>query len=348
MTIPETFKSYRRTASHTLVQSSETTPKNLGDNDVLIKIHSISLNYRDVVILQGGFPIPVLDKGIPASDCAAEVVAVGSAVQKFKVGDRVSPNFYVNHFTGEESEMIKALGGDVEGVLSEYAVFTENLLVPLPDYLTWNEGATIACAGVTAWSALGDMKKLSPERSYVLLEGTGGISMFALLLLIDAGIKTIITSSSDAKIAQIEKLSHLVTGVNYTTHPDISAEVKRITNGRGVDLVVNNVGPKSIPSNIDYIRRGGEIAAVGFLDGVTAEWNPGEVMLSLLFRRGTIRGILVGSKMDFEALCAHLAEKKIGLQPLLDRVFTFDEAKDAFDHMIAKRHAGKIIIKVAE
>ncbi|KAM0263736.1 hypothetical protein ACHAQJ_001051 [Trichoderma viride] len=350
MAIPDTYKSYRRTTGDlplTVAQSSETTPKNLGANNVLVKIHSVSLNYRDVAMLIGAYPATVVEKGIPASDTAAEVVAVGSAVHKFKVGDRVSPNFFVNCLTGEEEEMPKGLGGDVEGVLSEYAVFAEDLLVRLPEYLSWDEGSTIACAGVTAWSSLQGLKNLSPERSYVLLEGTGGVSMFALLLLIDAGIKTIITSSSDVKIAQIEKLSPLITGVNYKTHPDITAEVKRITNGKGVDIVINNTGPGSIPSNIDSLRYGGSVAIVGFLDGFTADWNPSE-LLKLMFRRGAIRGIAVGSRIDFEALCAHLAERKIGLQPLVDRVFAFDEAKDALDHMSAGRHVGKIIIKVAE
>jgi NADPH:quinone reductase-like Zn-dependent oxidoreductase len=142
MAIPETYKTYRRTTGATpisVVQSSETTPKTLGANDVLVKIHSVSLNFRDVAILNGLYPVPVLDKGIPGSDAAAEVVAVGSAVQKFKAGDHVSPNFFVNYLTGKEDEVLQGLGGDVEGVLSEYAVFAENLLVRLPDYLSWDE-----------------------------------------------------------------------------------------------------------------------------------------------------------------------------------------------------------------
>ncbi|KAL7794282.1 GroES-like protein [Trichoderma ceciliae] len=350
MAIPQTYKAYHRTTGDlplTVVQSSETTPKDLGANNVLVKIHSVSLNYRDVAMLHGAYPAPVLDNGIPASDCAAEVVAVGSAVRQFKAGDAVSPNFFVNYLTGSETEPAEGLGGNIEGVLGEYAAFPENTLVRLPDYLSWDEASTIACAGVTAWTSTDGLKNLSPESSYVLLEGTGGVSMFALLLLIDAGIKTIITSSSDAKIAQIEKLSPLVTGVNYKAHPIVSAEVWRITNGRGVDIVVNNIGPGSIPSNIESIRHGGSIAIVGFLGGVTADWNPSE-LIKLMFKRGVLRGITVGTKIDFEALCAHLAKRKIGLQPLVDRVFAFDEAKDAFDYMYEGRHVGKVIIKVAD
>ncbi|KAL7956802.1 GroES-like protein [Trichoderma compactum] len=350
MTTPDTFKAYRRTTgAHplTIVPSTETTPQSLGPKDVLVKIHSVSLNYRDIAMLSGVYPAKVVEKGIPASDASAEVAAVGSAVQKFKVGDGVSPNFFVNFLTGEELEPLQGLGGDVEGVLAEYGVFSEDLLVRLPKHLSWDEASTIACAGVTAWSSVDGLKNLSPDTDYALLEGTGGVSMFALLLLADAGIKTIITSSSDAKIAQLQKLSSLITGINYRATPDISAEVQRITNGRGAKLVVNNIGPASIKSNIDSLATGGSIKIIGFLGGFTGDWNPSE-LLKLLFKRASLQGISVGSKLDFEALNAHLEERKISLQPLVDRVFALDEAKDAVDHMIAGRHVGKIIIKVAE
>ncbi|KAK0757127.1 hypothetical protein N5P37_010656 [Trichoderma harzianum] len=350
MAIPETFKAYRRTTgAHplTIVPTTETTPKNLGPKDVLIKIHSVSLNYRDVAMLSGVYPANVVEKGIPASDAAAEVAAVGSAVQKFKVGDRVSPNFFVNFLTGEEEEPVQGLGGDVEGVLAEYRVFDENLLVGLPEYLSWDEASTIACAGVTAWSSVDGLKNLSPEKDYALLEGTGGVSIFSLLLLVDAGIKTIITSSSDAKLAQLKKLSPLVIGINYKTTTDIAAEVQRITNGRGAKIVLNNIGPASIPSNIDSLATYGSVKIVGFLGGFTGDWNPSKI-LELLWKRANLQGIAVGSKRDFEELNSHLEKRKISLAPLLDRVFTLDETKEAFDHMIAGRHVGKIIIKVAE
>ncbi|RFU77884.1 hypothetical protein TARUN_4352 [Trichoderma arundinaceum] len=318
MAVSETYKVYHRTAGAAplaVIQSTESIPKNLGANDVLIKIHSVSLNYRDAAMIQGTYPGPVLEKGIPASDAAAEVVAVGSAVQQLKAGDHVSPNFVVNFLTGDETEPLQALGGDIDGVLGERHRMVQHWRLEEP------VARTQLC--------------------------TGGVSMFALLLLIDSGIKTIITSSSDAKIAQIQKLSPLITGVNYKTHPDISAEVQRITNGRGVDIVVNNIGPASIPSNIDSIQAGGSVSIVGFLGGLTADWNPSE-LLKLLFKRGVIRGIAVGTKLDFEALCAHLANRKIALQPLVDRVFAFDEVKDGLDYMWAGRHVGKVIVKVAE
>ncbi|PNP55958.1 hypothetical protein THARTR1_03895 [Trichoderma harzianum] len=350
MALPDTFKAWRRTSgTHplTIVPSTETTPKSLGPKDVLIKIHSVSLNYRDIAMFSGVYPAAIVEKGIPASDASAEVAAVGSAVQKLKVGDRVSPNFFVNFLTGKEEEPVKGLGGEVEGVLAEYAVFSEELLVQLPEYLSWDEASTIACAGVTAWSSVDGLKNLSPETDYALLEGTGGVSMFALLLLVDAGIKTIITSSSDAKIAQLQKLSPLVLGINYKTTPDISAEVQRITNGRGAKIVLNNIGPASILSNIDSLAMWGSIKIVGFLGGITGDWEPKEI-LKLLYKRANLQGIAVGSKRDFEDLNAYLEKRKISLAPLLDRVFALDEAKEAFDHMIAGRHVGKIVIKVAE
>ncbi|KAL7907083.1 GroES-like protein [Trichoderma velutinum] len=350
MAIPETYKAYRRTTGAlpiSIAPTTEITPKDLGPKDVLLKIHSVSLNYRDVAMLIGTYPAQVIEKGIPGSDAAAEVAAVGSAVQKFKVGDRVSPNFFVNSLTGEELEPMQGLGGDVEGVLAEYAVFPEELLVRLPEYLSWDEASTLACAGVTAWTGVDRLKNLSPETSYALLEGTGGVSMFALLLLIDAGIKTIITSSSDAKIAQLKKLSPLITGINYKTTPNISAEVQRITNNRGAKLIVNNIGPASVQSNIDSLALGGSIKMVGFLGGFTGDWNPAE-LLKLLGKRASIEGIAVGTKIDFEEFNAHLEKRKINLQPLVDRVFALDEGKEAFDYLLAGRHVGKIIVKVAE
>ncbi|KAH6608271.1 hypothetical protein Trco_004584 [Trichoderma cornu-damae] len=350
MATPETYKTYHRTTGAlplTIVQSTVAAPKALGANHVLIKIHSISLNYRDGAMLHGAYPWPTKDNGVPGSDCSAEVVAVGSEVHKFKVGDHVSPGFCTNYLTGDELEPIRALGGDQDGVLAEYAVFPEQNLVRLPEYLSWDEASTLACAGVTSWNSIGGLKGLSPESSYVLLEGTGGVSMVSLLLLVDAGIKTIITSSSDAKIAQIQKLSPLITGVNYKTNPDINAEVQRITNGRGVDVVVNTIGITSLVSNINCLCFGGSISVVGILGGLTAEWNPSE-LLKLTYKRAVIRGIAIGSRVDFEDLCAHLAERKIRLQPLVDRTFAFDEAKEAIDYMWAGRHVGKVIVKAAE
>ncbi|KAK1239337.1 hypothetical protein MKX07_008825 [Trichoderma sp. CBMAI-0711] len=350
MAIPDTHKAYRRTAGETpltITHTTEPTPKSLGPKDVLVKVHSVSLNYRDVAMLHGQYPISIMDKGIPGSDAATEVVAVGSDVKKFTVGDHVAPNFFLNYLTGEETGGRQALGGDVEGVLREYAVFKEDVLVKLPEYLSWDEAATIPCAGVTAWTSLDGLKKLTPGKSYVLLEGTGGVSMFALLLLVDAGINTIITSSSDAKIAQLEKLSPLITGVNYKTHSDVSTEVKRITGGRGVDVVINNSGIGNIPSNIESVGTHGDIAIVGFLGGWDADWSPSE-LLKLLFKPASLRGIGVGTRLDFESLNAHLAQRKIALKTLVDKVFAFDEAKEAFDYMYAGRHVGKIIVKVVE
>ncbi|KAM5354585.1 hypothetical protein ACJ41O_001232 [Fusarium nematophilum] len=202
-----------------------------------------------------------MDEGVPSSDAAAEVVAIGSDVKDFKIGDHVSPSFFTNRFTEEDRNPPQGLGGNVPGVLRQYAVFEERTLVHLPRHLSWEEGSTIACAGVTAWNAVNQLKGLA------LLEGTGGMSSFALHLLVAAGVKVIITSSSDDKIASIKKLSPLIEGINHKTHADTTAEVKRITNGRGGDLIVNTIGDASVPSNVDVLVEKGYISLVGILGG---------------------------------------------------------------------------------
>ncbi|OLN93207.1 Zinc-type alcohol dehydrogenase C1773.06c-like protein 3 [Colletotrichum chlorophyti] len=347
MSLPKTFKAYRRSAGPgplSVVESTESLRSDLGPHEVLIKTHAVSLNFRDFMQLGGDYPFNRMDEGILASDAAGEVIATGSSVKDFKIGDHVSPSFFTNRFTDEDLEPPSALGGDVHGVLSQYGIFEERALVHLPPHLSWEEGATIACAGVTAWNAIGQMKGLS-EKSTVLLEGTGGVSSFALHVLVAAGVKVIITSSSDKKIASIKKLSPLIEGINYKTHEDIAAEVKRITNGRGVDLVVNNTGVSSVSSNIDAIAEKGSVSLVGFLGGFGESLKEG-ALLNLMSKQGTIRGVAVGSTSDFRKLSSFLDEKKVNLKGLIDRVFAFEDAPSAVEYLGTGQHVGKIVIKV--
>lgn len=174
MSIPETYKAFRRTTGdlpRTVELSTEKLPRELQPHDVLIKIHAVSLNFRDVGMLHGRYPVEVLDRGVPCSDAAAEVAAVGSAVKGFSVGDRVSVNFDLNHLRGGEDDGMKALGGDVEGVLREYAIFQDKELVHLPGHLSWEEASTIACAGCTAWTSLNGLKSVGGKPRAALMQG---------------------------------------------------------------------------------------------------------------------------------------------------------------------------------
>ncbi|KAF9636051.1 hypothetical protein BFW01_g6946 [Lasiodiplodia theobromae] len=350
MAIPDTYRAFRRTKGDyplSITQTTEKVPQSLGPRDVLIRIRAVSLNFRDVAMLQEGrYPAPVEPEGIPASDCAAEVVAVGEQVTKFAVGDRVAPTFNVAHLEDNDDIGLAALGGDVEGVLREYAVFEEKVLVKLPAHLSWEEAATITCAGVTAWTALNSLKGVR-DGSSALLQGTGGVSMFALLICVAAGIKPIITSSSDEKLEAIKKLSSSVEGINYKKHTDVAAEALRLTADKGVDFVINNTGAASLPSDLAALRkRHGTVSCVGFLEGLNADWDPSTLLLGLMFKAAKIQGIAVGSRNDFEALCTFLEQREVKLTSIIDRVFTFDESSEAFQYLYSGKHVGKVVIKL--
>ncbi|GAB1316210.1 hypothetical protein MFIFM68171_06420 [Madurella fahalii] len=348
MPLPETYRAFRRTAGglpRTISSSTEHLPQELGPSDVLIKIRAVSLNFRDVAMLHGRYPVDVQEHGISCSDAAAEVVAVGSMVKDFDIGNHVSVIFDLSNLTGCEDEPACALGGDADGVLREYAVYEEKYLVKLPEYLPWEEAATVTCAGVTAWSALDGLKSAGRARS-ALLQGTGGVSMFALLLCLAAGIRPIITSSSDKKLEDIRKLGSDVGIINYKTVTDQLSEVKRLTDGKGVDIVLNNTGPGSIPEDISFLRhRGGTVSLIGFLDGLNGDWQPSAI-LSLLTKSAKLKGVAVGSKEDYVELNKFLTEKKVSLSPLIDKVFSFDESPAAFDYLYSGSHVGKVIIRL--
>ncbi|KZL74892.1 alcohol dehydrogenase [Colletotrichum incanum] len=350
MTSPTTSLVFRRTDGdlpRTIEQSTEAlpAPDELGYRDVLVKIHAVSLNFRDVAMLNGRYPVEVEQRGVPCSDCAAEVIAVGSAVKNLVVGDRVAPVFDLSNLIGDEDKPMQALGGDVPGVLREYAVFDEEVLVHLPKHLTWEEAATLTCAGVTAWNAL-DNPTLARKDAAALLQGTGGVSLFALLLCLASGIKPIITSSSDEKLEEIKKLDPNVHGINYKTTTDQKAEILRATNGKGVDFVVNNTGPGSIPEDIGFLRqKGGTVSLVGFLDGGNGNWEPNAIM-ALMSKSAKLKGVAVGSKLDYQHLNDFLQEKKVGLGPIIDRVFPFQDSKAAFEYLYSGKHVGKVVIKL--
>ena len=286
MSLPTTHKVYRRTSDGTSVELlEEPLSHDLKPGQALLKIHAVSLNFRDIAMLSGRYPVPVIQQGVPCSDAAATVVAVGSAVDKVKIGDYVIPSFQTNYITGNEKhEAMSALGGDVDGVLREYAVFDVEVLTKVPEHLSYEEASTIPCAGVTAWTALDMERKLKADSA--LMQGTGGVSMFALIICLAAGIKPIITSSSDDKLNEVKKLGtqeNPVFGVNYSTHPDWDVEAKKLTDGLGVDVVINNVGYSAMEKSINVlIRRQGTISLVGFLGGMPEQKNMPDCVIPIM------------------------------------------------------------------
>ncbi|KAL2130449.1 hypothetical protein VTI74DRAFT_6378 [Chaetomium olivicolor] len=298
-------------------------------------------------MLNGQYPVEVEDRGIPCSDAAAEVVAIGDAVKDFAIGDHVSVIFDLHNLSGYDDAPSRALGGDVDGVLREYAIYEDKHLVLFPKHLSWEEAATITCAGVTACTALNGLKSTGTPRS-ALLQGTGGVSMFALLICIAAGIRPIITPSSDKKLEDIRKLGSDVHTINYKTVSDQASEVKRHTDGKGVDFVINNTGPGSIPEDIRFLRqRGGVISLVGFLNGTDGDWQPSAIM-ELMGKSAILKGIAVGAREEYLELNKFLAEKKVSLAPLVDRVFSFDESPAAFDYLYSGSHCLQQVIGILD
>ncbi|CAG8134718.1 unnamed protein product [Penicillium nalgiovense] len=346
MSLPRTYKAFRHSVGNTpktLDAVTEELPSSLKPSEVLIRVHAVSLNYRDVAMMHGTYPVQVIERCIPASDCAAEVVGIGSEVHDFQIGDRVAPIFDLNNIDGTEEET-SVLGGDVNGVLREYAVFDRNVLFHLPKHLSWEEAACITCAGVTAWNAL----EMPRSKGTALLQGTGGVSMFGLLICLAAGIRPIITSSSDQKLELAKAAGDpgAVDTINYRDQPKWEEEARRLTNGRGVDVVVDNVGPSTISQSLSSLARRGTVSLVGFLGGFDVDHFP-DTVLPTLIKSATIRGISVGSKADHQALCDLLADKQVGLKPVLDNVtFSFEDSQAAFDHLWNAKHMGKVVIKL--
>jgi NADPH:quinone reductase-like Zn-dependent oxidoreductase len=307
---------------------------------VLVKVAACSLNFRDLGIVRGTYRMPVRDKIIPLSDGAGEVVEVGAGVTRVKVGDKVAGCFFQRWPGGEPSQQVQAsaLGGSIDGMLADYAVLEEDGVVKLPEHLSVEEGATLPCAGVTAWHAMMQHAKLIAGQT-VLLQGTGGVSIFGLQFAHAMGMTAVITSSSDEKLNRAKTLGAAYT-VNYKTTPDWDKAALAFMGGRGVDHVVEVGGAGTLARSFGAIRVGGKISMIGGLSGAATELNPGLI----LGKRANVQGISVGSTQMFEAMNSAIAVNKI--KPVIDRVFAFDEAQTAYQHMASGAHFGKIVIRV--
>ena len=312
-----------------------------GRGQVLVKLRAVALNYRDVQIVSGASG-PSAPRGnlIPASDGAGDVVEVGADVTRVKVGDRVAPTFFQSWLAGAQTADARggSLGGALDGVLAEYRVFDQGGLVQVPGHLSYEEGACLPCAAVTAWNALYGLRSLRSGQT-VLALGTGGVSMFATQLAKAAGARVIATSSADAKLEKARAAGAAET-VNYAAHPEWDTEVRRLTDGRGVDCVIEVGGPGTLPRSIGSSAINGLINMIGMLaPGATI--NP----MAILGASCIVRGVLVGSREMFEAMNRVFALHQI--HPIIDRVFGFEEAKQALAYLSSGSHVGKVVIRVA-
>ncbi len=307
---------------------------------ILIRVHAVSLNYRDLMVVQGRYNPKMRLPRIPCSDGAGEVIAVGEGVTRVQPGDRVAGIFMQNWIDGEpDAAKIKgALGGDIDGMLAEFVVLREDGVVPIPEHLSYEEAATLPCAGVTAWNALTEAGNVRAGDG-VLIQGTGGVSIFALQLAKLLGARVLGTSSSDAKLERARQLG-LDAGVNYRQREDWDAWVLEQTGGRGVDLVVEVGGAATFMRSIAAIRIGGAVAQIGVL----TESSQGIVISRLLHRQVRLRGIYVGSRSHFEKMNQAITQHR--LKPVVDQVFSFHEVPAALRRMESGNHFGKLVVRV--
>ena len=315
-----------------------------GRGQILVRVRAVSLNQRDLLVTRaqyGGTGGGSMAGKVPLSDGAGEVVAVGAGAARFRVGDRVAGIFFARWIDGRRTAdtLASARGGaGMDGMLSEFVAGDENGFVKIPDHLTFEEAATLPCAGVTAYRALfveGRLKK----GDFVLLEGTGGVSTFGLQFAAAAGARPIITSSSDDKIAKVKTMGAFGTA-NYRTNPEWQKEVRSLTGGEGVAHVLEVGGRDTLPRAIEALAYDGHIALIGGLTGFASDVPAGR----LLTMGARVTGIYVGSRVDFEAMNRFIAEHKI--RPIIDRVFPFEEAPQAFEFMDNGSYLGKIVIKL--
>jgi NADPH:quinone reductase-like Zn-dependent oxidoreductase len=307
---------------------------------VLVKVFACSLNFRDLAIVLGRYRMPTKPNVVPLSDGAGEVVEIGPGVTRVKVGDRVAGNFFQRWPGGHASAdtQASALGGSIDGMLREYAVLEEDGVVKLPAHLSYQEGACLPCAGVTAWNALVEHGRLIAGQT-VLVQGTGGVSMLALQFCKIFGADVIATSSSDAKLERAKKLG-AAHGVNYKTTPDWDKAAVELTGGVGVDQVVEVGGAGTIAKSLGALRIGGKISMIGVLSGA-ADLNP----MLIMGKRANVQGISVGSTQMFEAMNRAIAVAR--MKPVIDKVFPFEETPAAFRHMQSAQHFGKIVIDLS-
>jgi NADPH:quinone reductase-like Zn-dependent oxidoreductase len=309
-----------------------------GPGQVLVQMRAWSLNYRDLLVVKGAYNPKLRLPFIPFSDGVGEVVAVGDGVTRAKPGERVAGTFMQGWVCGDvtEAKARTALGGALEGILAEYAVFDQDGVVTVPGHLSDEEAATLPCAAVTAWHALVSEGHVKAGDT-VLVQGTGGVSLFALQFAKLLGARVIATSSSDDKLARVRQVG-ASDGINYKTTPEWGKRARELT-GEGVDHVVEVGGAGTISESLKAVRAGGTVSLIGILSG-TGSFN----LTPILMKNVRVQGIFVGSREMFEAMNRAIALHR--LRPVVDRVFGFTEVRAALRHMESGAHFGKICVRV--
>ena len=310
-----------------------------GVGQVLVKVRAVSLNFRDLMVVKGQYNPKLKMPMVPCSDGAGEVVAVGDGVTRVKPGDRVCGIFMQGWLAGEVNEAAArtAMGGAIDGMLAESVVLHQDGLVPFPAHLSFEEAATLPCAGVTAWHAVVVKGRIQPGET-VLTLGTGGVSIFALQFAVMSGARVIATSSSDEKLTRVKSMGAAET-INYKTTPDWEERVRKLT-GAGADHVVEVGGSGTLMKSLRAVRMGGTVSVIGALSGGGGEVSPVPVLMKSI----RMQGIFVGSREIFEGMNRAIAAH--AMRPVVDRIFAFGEARAAIHYMESGAHFGKVVIRV--
>jgi NADPH:quinone reductase-like Zn-dependent oxidoreductase len=311
-----------------------------GPGQVLLRMKAASLNYRDLVVPLRGYGshtgnLPL----IPISDGAGEVIETGAGVTRVKAGDRVCPLFTQAWISGEPTpeRLSKSLGGPLDGTMAEYMVLPEGGVVKFPDHLSWEEAAALPCAALTAWSAVVTHDDLGPG-SRVLVQGTGGVALFALQFAKLLGAHVTVISSSDDKIARVKALGADAT-INYKTTPEWYRATREITGNAGYDHILELGGEKTLEQSLRCIRPGGTLSMIGVLSGSKLNAPLGLVVT----RQVRLQGITVGNRDGFEAMMRAIGQHR--LKPVLDRTFAFEQLKEAMAYLKSGAHFGKVVIQ---
>ncbi|KAK8013069.1 hypothetical protein PG991_010444 [Apiospora marii] len=338
-------------------------PAGLKKGEVLVKVNRVSLNYRDTEVAMGLYKhhkhVPADQSGlVPCSDICGTVTKVSSSgdkVEGLKEGDRVMATFNQTHVRGQivAEDMASGLGLPLPGCLAEYRIFPATGLVKVPDYLSDEEAACLPIAAVTAWMSINSFQPLGQPMTgrdkVVVLQGTGGVSVSGLQIAKALGLTTIITSSSDAKLERARQMGADHT-INYKTTPDWHEEVLRITDGKGADVVFETGGAQTLAKSFECVRFGGLISCIGYLSGKEdAPGNRINTNVLALKRNVTLKGMLNGSRERFEEMlkCVYTGAGEKQIRPVVDKVFGFGEAKEAFQYLFRGGHFGKVVIQVS-
>ena len=310
----------------------------MGPGDVRVSVRAVSLNYRDIMVARGSKKRA--KRIVPVSDGAGEVTEIGSAVERVAVGDRVAAAFFPTWIDGDlkEEHHANALGGSLDGMLAKEVVLPERAWVKIPSRYSFEQAATLPCAGVTAWHALFEAATLTPGHT-VVVQGGGGVSTFALELARHAGASVIATSSSPEKRARLEQMGAKTT-IDYKADAKWGETARAAAGNGGADLVVEVGGAGTFDQSVAALRYGGHMSLLGILAGTQGPINT----YAIFHKNIRIRGVYVGSVAMFERLVRVLEQSNVN--PVIDRVFAFEDARAAYEHLASGTHFGKVVIRL--